>query len=521
MDRKNTKINQFLCLLPYGFTSRYALSLLLSPCEYAWIDYSPALTMNERESVCANNAALGNRHISHLVNHGYLNEIWRSYGKSHWEEFRMLKLTQSGLNLLFGYEDLKTETNRLEACLDKGVSYRLANIDFSYIKQTTLAQRLRLAELSVQTERSKSETAELEQTLNQLLRDGAVSLLACDMKVVKDINLASQTMSHHQQYRAWRINNISTMFLANGFLTPLDRRPLWNDLGEESSAITDVLSATDSIRKKWFLKNPSSYLFRYPWLPKEKGYRISSASTLSWDKIPAFYDVTELPGFGSKTLSDYDINNGNAANVLRHNLMGVAIGLTDNYVCYHTTPVKTSWSESIENTTALAVQSAIDLDGENKKIMGSNRKTNKALLFCTTVHQFKAFFISEKNQQKKRGFLKAKPGSPYEFLSIVPINNSGVQQLRLLLGSNYSVAEESIINKLTNKNGGIPGAMKTTSALYQIAYNSKPVLVAYLMDFRKLFQAWQEYEEGKRFYIACYPEQAKFLRMIMPDAEFI
>lgn len=90
-------------------------------------------------------------------------------------------------------------------------------------------------------------------------------------------------------------------------------------------------------------------------------------------------------------------------------------------------------------------------------------------------------------------------------------------QLRILMLSSPHECESFAINKMLKLNNFV----KTPDRTYKLSLNGIPVLVAHAMNFRQLYDAWIDYRKGKKFYVACYPEQAKYIRKIMPDVEFI
>ena len=106
----------------------------------------------------------------------------------------------------------------------------------------------------------------------------------------------------------------------------------------------------------------------------------------------------------------------------------------------------------------------------------------------------------------------------YDSMCIVPLNNSGVAQLRRLMASSPIECETELVHRLSVK---YPQFQRTNDPIYQLAFNNKPVHVAHYMCYDKLYTAWKAYQHGRRFYIMCYPEQVKYLRQLFPDAEYL
>lgn len=139
----------------------------------------------------------------------------------------------------------------------------------------------------------------------------------------------------------------------------------------------------------------------------------------------------------------------------------------------------------------------------------------------------------------KRWMHEHRVGIPYDEINIVPLNHSGLYQFSLIAAMTPEKMESFIMNGTIDENGnrrerGIfqlrvnPDDemsktifMPVQDPVYKAAYNNRPVLVAYAMNFQQLYLAWEDYLEGKRFYCLCFPEQAKFIRRIMPDIEFL
>lgn len=75
-----------------------------------------------------------------------------------------------------------------------------------------------------------------------------------------------------------------------------------------------------------------------------------------------------------------------------------------------------------------------------------------------------------------------------------------------------------IINKLTKADARFE---RTQEALYPLTFEGVPVLVAHPMNFQKLYWALEDYLNGQKFYVSCYPGQANFIKKIMPNVEFL
>ena len=78
-----------------------------------------------------------------------------------------------------------------------------------------------------------------------------------------------------------------------------------------------------------------------------------------------------------------------------------------------------------------------------------------------------------------------------------------------------------IENNYSSEHGINPRIFATHDLRYPLSYNNTPVLFAYDLEVGKLRQSLIDYQLGKEFYVACYPEQVKFIRRIMPNVKFI
>lgn len=219
---------------------------------------------------------------------------------------------------------------------------------------------------------------------------------------------------------------------------------------------------------------------------------------------------------------------------MRHSFVGLAVGRKTNYIVYHTRPTKTPWYETIERATALAVNKAIETcnseaqnctenEGENVAEGSVVKAIKNALMICPTVYQFASLFTLAKEHMPKRWAKEKRVGRPYQSVCIVPINHSGSMQLRCLMLSTPAEYEAILANSFLTYPGFTerPLRKEEHDNIYKLSYNKRPVLLAHAMEFQKLYWATEDYLEGKKFYVACYPEQVKFIRMIMPEVDFL
>lgn len=160
-------------------------------------------------------------------------------------------------------------------------------------------------------------------------------------------------------------------------------------------------------------------------------------------------------------------------------------------------------------------------------IPGFERSVDYAIMFFENVFQFSAIFadLLEPNSNRHH------PGQipmPFMRMFLVPVNSSGLQQFRMLMEFTPYEFQRTVVRDIceieqeyARQHGMQPRMYPTNDPDYPLSYKNCPVLFAYDLEIRRLRQALISYQLGKKFYVACYPEQVRFIRRIMPDVEFI
>ena len=171
-------------------------------------------------------------------------------------------------------------------------------------------------------------------------------------------------------------------------------------------------------------------------------------------------------------------------------------------------------------TSASAVQEYInDADVENP-VHGAGYSTIKnALIFCPNVQQFENLFIVSRERMSKKRSRSREVGTPYRNVNIIPINTAGAMQLNVLMKTIPTKFDERVLFGLLEKYPDI--FEKASDRTFSLIHKGKPVLLAHSMNYQVLFDAWEEYLAGRDFYVSCYPEQAKYIRRIMPKVRFL
>ena len=448
--------------------------------------------------------------------YGYAEEVQVKYSNKGWGEVRLIRLTHAGLYLLTNTPDVPTEEERLKNAYQPQ-KRKLKRNSYMSSDQGLAIQRDILYNLAAASDSSPENYAQFQSLFLEAFSDGQLTPLASEPVLAKSVSMTPKIKSA-QIYAAWKLMNIEALFRANGFMTSIDRRP--KGIGRtvkppqeivESGDRLDICDYAAWVLSQWYKHHPESYSFRNPAMGFEE-----------WKSTPAFYPLKDLPGFESVIDEDLEMNPGGAKTIMRHSSLGVAVGMRCNYLVYHAKQKGISWAINVERNTAKAVQRVLDITAENTPIMGANRTIQNAIIVCPTVHQFASLFDVEEgipNRWKKYTRIDA----PFKSASIVPINHSGLMQLRVLMFSNPIAFEQTVISNFKKLPGFTdrPAGNNEKDNIFKLSYNGKPVLLAQLMELQKLYWAKQQYEEGKRFYVVCYPEQVKFIQKIMPEVAFL
>lgn len=518
-DNFDKKI-RFSYFLPSGVISPVALELDVNLPAEAYCHYDPNTTMQERIDACfrAHKQRMAALHA--MEDYGYTEKATLKFGKQKNQNFHMYKLTRSGIYFLTNTPDKQVEEERLTSAVP--TIRKLQKNSYLDADPDSIIQRNTLFSLA----RRKKSNPSLRNDFNEIYMDalyhGDLTILASEPHLAKSIEDVPKARNH-QLYKSWRIGNIEALFRANRFLTSIDRRPfVWQEKSEEhlQPKYMDFHAFAQYTLSKWYEEHETSYTFLDPF-PDD-----SEARYTAWQTTPAFYCVQDIPGFESLKEENMDMNMGGANSLVGHSFMGAATGKKTDYIVYHTQPGITPWKESVERTTSITVRRAFDTalgienTGENAALI---RYIKSAIIVCYNVNQFAALFTNAKEKLPRRWAKEKRVGRPYQTVCIVPLNHSGSMQLRCLMMSTPAEYESIIASDLLTHPGFSerPTGGSERDNIYKLSYNKRPVLVAHTMDFQKLYWAMEDYLEGKKFYVSCYPEQAKYIQKIMPEVEFL
>ncbi len=553
---------RFSYFLPYGFVSPLALRLSLPAPEILSTPFLPDKSSNEREAEAILFQTRSADTMKTMDKYGFTNTETVRFGGSTEQTLRLTRLTRTGLYTLTntpsgpdGYDQppltrFKKDKNR------NGEEYTYLPMD-----EASCYERNYLFDLAQKKETSQQAAETFETIFSESVLYSCGILASEPYKaslITKTTNIRDGYL-----YKAWRLSNIDSLMKGNGFLTSLDRRTLipyltyLRELEEYDETETekkptlkpyqeyDILPIEEREKKmqtdyylfakmtlnSWYRNHPECKLYLQP----DREVDLEGLSR----KVPEFYPIDEIPGFKSVSPECNEINVRGSLQKFRFYVSGVLIGTKQTYMVHHTKPGKTPWRPTAERRTLEKIQPVMESLAKLSGRSELDREVRNALIVCPSIQQFAALFRHSKAYIAKRWMRERRVGIPYEKVNIVPLNHSGLYQFRILAMSSPEEMEQVIMNGVLDREGN-----RTTDGLFQLrknpfdpeseayfrpiddpvytaAYEGGPVLVAYTMDFQRLYRAWEDYNEGKRFYCLCYPEQIKFIRKIMPEVIFL
>lgn len=350
--------------------------------------------------------------------------------------------------------------------------------------------------------------------------DGLAMPLAKAYPLIQDTKIITRKYSKNQLLSIWRTSHISTMFRLCYTLTYLDRRHY--DTGFAIDGIYDEQSYQAYISKHGHTVASTTYYALTKWYGEHPGYYQiiqrqpdeSEDAKMAWLETPAFYLTKELPRFERNTIvNDLTAMYGSKQKI-NATAIGLAAGKKQNYICYHGTPNEFKWDKRKEQYTKHTVEGSIHKMRTQNPAIQYNDKANHGLIFCSSHHQFTAIFDRTIERHKKK--LKGNPltDEPYVSLHAIPVNDCGCYLLWHLMEASPGETEMTICKRLV---GAVPQFDHQTNLTYPLTYDKVNVFVGHTMDIKKINQALEDYLDGKKFYLVCFPEQIKWYRKLFPD----
>ncbi len=524
MTREYLRKVLFSYFFPYGITSPEALSLGIRMNPTAYESYSPSTTAESRFKSCNSTHLYCLERIGLLTRGGYITDTTLKFGKNRGEKFHAVRLERPGFYLLTGTPDLKLELQRLNFAYDSKRPVDRNKKEISYYPSLDMRNLHQLLyDIDSNPDKTAQDLALFEQIFSEAVSTWELTPLANSIALAAETQIRLKRSNSTQQFRMWQESNAIAMFRANNFLTYLDRRPIdtgWaiNGIASEQqyqrrkeSGTLDIPAFMFHSLRKWYFEHPDSYLFTAPDLSLSEHYE-------EWKNTPAFYAKYEIPGFERLYLGEFEAKAGRQ-NVLRSTFLGLGIGARSNYIFYHYKPTTKSWNTGIERVTKRIVERSIDSYNEHTPIPGAKREINDAILLCCSTLQFGSLFSKVRKKATITQRANAvKFGYPYRSLSIVPINASGVMQLRTLMLSTPDLIIRTTVREMITKH---PEFYDVNDTVYPLGYKNKPVFIAYNLEYYSLCRAVNDYHDGKEFYVLCYPEQVSYIRRIMPEVKIL
>lgn len=508
---------RFSYFLPYGYISTQALSLAVPANDMSYVIFDADTDMERREQICKINYQSRLRSLRIMADLGYIVQEKKSRGDKAWEVLTIYRLTRAGLYLLTNTPDANVEQERLDNIPriqnrnKNELTYTSPNPQFQIARQV-------LYDIASNPDATDADKQLFDSLLLESVESDGIGILATEPYLAEKVNPGYNPRAD-VFLKGWKLMNTEALFRANGYLTTIDRRhyPVPESKKELDSEPTNVYDFCCKTLKQWYHKHPSSYLYTLPL--ESYGEQIES----QWKNLPAFYPISEIDDTLIEISIGRAINEKKSTKSYRHMCLGVAVGKEKNYIVHHTRNGSTPWGELIEKNTAESVQVRLNQANQKEPIFGAKRHIREAIMICPSTKHFYALFEGTKQSDVAENKRKYRIGAPYESVCIVPVNPSGAMQLRGLLESSPRSFEKAICQYLLQYEGfnQRKHSMDMDDYVFSLDYKGTPVLIAQAMDWQKLAIARDLYEEGRKFYVSCYPEQAKYLRTIMPNAQFL
>lgn len=519
-NNKATMKNRLSLLLPYGFVSKYTLAFIPPFSNDATCIYDPNRPLAELELACKK--ARENRlcSIKRMENIGLIQSVNWKCGTSAHIKRPFYMLTKMGMTTLAGAPDGEMDINQIIGL--EGKCAQLSRYR-SYSKESLMVRQ----EVFSAAERrafGPAENMAFNAELLYAIRMGECTPLSAALPELCGYTYNTAKYSQNQLYAVWRNSHINAMFQTNGFLTFVDRRQY--DCGFKLDGIASETGLDTYTSKhgmtaaaishialtRWYRDHPSANCYtnsvcNIPPIPHDQ-----------WCRTPSFYTTRELPGYDGLTkLEDKKARTSEFTSSL-HSFTGIVIGTKLNYICYHAKPGTFTWNYHMEKTTKKNIEDAIQKMNEKSSIQTASTSADNAIIFCTSHYQFLSIFVRTTERHAKGQSGSYATNQPYRTINIIPVNDSGAFLLRCLaLSSPYEV--------MTNIRNHLLDASEhfryNENRVYPVTYDYRNVFIGHTMDVNLINMAYEDYLDGRRFYISCFPEQAMWYRKLMPECELL
>lgn len=484
--------------------------------ENAYTIYDPEVPMELRIQQCLKNQQVRYRAAKAMVDMGYLEIDKRRTGQKDWEKTTSYRLTKAGIFFLTNTPNESVENERLSKV--PGLQNRnKKNITYSSQDPVILANRQVMYDIAKKQDPTEEDRYIFERLFLESVDNEDISILGAEPYLAESVQIGTRLRAE-AFYRGWKQMNINALFKINGYLTSIDRRHI-QPTAESMPDITPIefYDFCTSVLTRWYEQHPASFIYQFP---QEK---YANQVKKDWITKPTFYPISDIDDTLIEIAIESSLNTKSTTKSYRHLCIGIAVGKEKNYIVHHTKRGGISWAELIERNTIGSVQQRLNKANEQTPILGGNRSISNAIIVCPTVQQFVALFdgLSETYKEEKKR--KYRIGTPYDTVSIVTLNPSGSMLLRALMESSPLNFERAIVNYLLQYDGFAerPVGSINNDHIFSLNYQNRPVFIAHTMNWKKLAIAKDQYDEGRRFYVSCYPEQTKFIQALMPNIEFL
>ena len=515
--KSNSKKVRFLPYFPYGFCSKYATAIEGKNNPFASLflagddpdeliqasDNHRRKTLDKAQYLCTKNYA---RNIQRACGTPAMNRSFRA-------------LTKLGLTVLVEAPDEAASDDFEDASVTNDVNGGIKEDHFRSGSASSTELRNTLIE-TAGTEHQEF----FNETLLDAVIEGRLTPLTQAINLVQDTKINLDKYGTNQRYAIWRDSHIQAMFMANGHLTYLDRRPY--DTGFSIDGIEDEESFQRYVQKNGLTLPAFTFKALTEWYKNNPGfYRItqqypdtSEEAREKWLHTPAFYTMREFPNFEGKSASDKDKNGKSHQQVFKATHIGLATGKKLNYAVYHGKPGEFKWQPQREQAAKKETEVAVRHMKTQNPDIHCNDAVDFALYFCSSAYQFEALFERTK---KKHELYKKMPyltNEPFSGMYAIPVNDSGTTLLWLLMELTPSDIEFNIHQSIVKAR---PDIHTTGNLHYPLTCNGKKVFSGYTMDFAKINFALEDHLDGFDFLIACFPDQISWYRKIFPGKSFL
>ena len=507
---------RFLPYLPYGYCSKYATTI-----EGVSNPYAHQLTLGEDPAATM---ALLDQHRKRLLDRsrylcqiGYAQDTKRACGTPP-EKRNFRHITQAGLAVLI---DAPDETIDL-----MNVNGNFKNINGSIKGNHFRSRSSESCELRELMHAYASDNSKLGQTIfRELLHDAVlaekITPLTYAIDLIERAKINLDKFSPNQIYNIWRLSHIQAMFQANNHLTFVDRRPY--DTRFAIDGIKDIESYEAYVQKQGYTLPAITYYALSHWYSANPGfYRFTQTQPYyseeyeqEWLTTPAFYRAKELPSANSEPSIIAESNTKGSKQTFNSIHVGLAVGKTVNYACYHAKPGRFRWNPNREKQSQESLAEAVrEMKRQNPK-NPCNSNVDFALYFCTSHHQFLNFFERTKEKHIKYKKTPQPTDGPYASVHLIPVNDSGTCELYGLLEYGPATFESIIRNNLV---GADIGFEYYSDFLYPLTFNGTKVFLGHTMDLFKICHVLDDYLDGfTNFHIICFPDQASWFKQLFPS----